>query len=70
MPLTNALSEGLPPGCTCVLMAPGTTYEARALNPACRVHNPASHQRGRLTKYRPVTKKRNGTEAQSGGPKS
>jgi hypothetical protein len=41
-------------------MAPGTTYEARALNPACRVHNPASHQRGRLTKYRAVTKKRNG----------
>jgi len=29
MPLTNAPSEGPPLGCTCLLMAPGTMYEAR-----------------------------------------
>jgi len=57
MPLTNAPSEGLPPGCTCVLMAPGTVYEARALNPECRVHNPAG---SRVKKYCHVTRKRNG----------
>ena len=40
--LTNAPSEGLPPACTCILMAPGTTYEARAANPDCPVHGSAA----------------------------
>jgi hypothetical protein len=56
MPLTNAPNEGLPPGCACLLMAPGTTYEARVLDPACRVHR---LDRGRVTKVRRVTKRRN-----------
>ena len=60
MSLTNAPNEGLPPGCTCVLMAPGTSYEALALNPACRVHNPDSHRRGRGMKFHGGTKRRNG----------
>ena len=34
----NAPSEGLPPGCTCVLVAPGAIYEARVVTPTCRVH--------------------------------
>lgn len=55
----NTPGEDLPPGCACVLMAPGTDYEARAHNPDCRIHNPAPH-RARVTKYRPVTKRRNG----------
>ena len=57
-PPTNAPSEGLPPRCTCVMMAPGTTYEGRAINPDCTVHNPRRHH-ARVTKYRPVTKRRN-----------
>jgi hypothetical protein len=57
--LHNAPSENLPPGCACVLMAPGTDYEARAHNPDCPVHNPGRH-RARVTKYRPGTKRRNG----------
>ncbi len=58
MPLTNAPNEGLPPGCTCVLMAPGTVYEALVINPDCRVHGTDSH-RGRVKRYRPVAKRRN-----------
>jgi hypothetical protein len=56
MPLTNAPSEGLPPGCTCLMMAPGTLYEARVLNPECRVHR---YQRAGVTKFRAV-KRRHG----------
>jgi hypothetical protein len=59
MSLTNAPSEGRPPGCACVLMAPGTDYEARAHNPDCRVHNPGPHGT-RVTKHRPPRKRRNG----------
>ena len=55
----NTPSEGLPPGCSCVLMVPGTMYEARVLDPACRVHNPASRG-GRVTKSHAVTRRRNG----------
>ena len=36
--LGNAPGEGLPPGCSCVLVAPGALYEARVLTPTCRVH--------------------------------
>jgi hypothetical protein len=60
MPLMNAPGEGLPPGCTCLLMAPGTTYEARALNPACPVHSPGNHRLGRVTKFRAMARKRDG----------
>lgn len=49
MPLTNTPSEGLPVDCTCVLMAPGTLYEMRALNPDCRVHTDV--RRPRLTRH-------------------
>jgi hypothetical protein len=56
----NAPGEGLPPGCSCVLMVPGTTYEARVSDPGCRVHNPASYQRGRVKKFHAVTRRRNG----------
>jgi hypothetical protein len=56
----NAPSEGLPPGCSCVLMLPGTTYEARVLDPGCRVHDPAGHQRGWVAKSYAVTRRRNG----------
>ena len=57
MPLTNAPGEGLPPGCTCVLMAPGALYEARVVDPTCQVHR---WQRGRVRNHRTVTRKRNG----------
>ena len=50
--MTNAAAQELSPGRTCVLMAPGTVYEARVLNTACPVHNPASYQRSR----RPIRK--------------
>jgi len=56
----NAPSEGLPPGCSCMLMVPGTCYEARVSDPACRVHNPDGHRRGRITKLHAVTRRRNG----------
>ena len=59
MTVQNAPSEGLPPGCSCVLMVPGTTYEARVFDPGCRVHNPR-HQRGRVMKFHAVTRRRNG----------
>jgi hypothetical protein len=55
--MTNAPSEGLPPGCTCVVMAPGTLYEARVLNPACPVHRASPE---RVMRYRGVSKCRQG----------
>jgi hypothetical protein len=59
--LTNAPSEGLPPGCRCVLMAPGTTYEARAQNPDCPVHDPAGSGRHRARVRRgAVARRHNG----------
>jgi len=57
----NAPSEGLPPDCTCVLMAPGTTYEARAVDPDCPVHDPAGsgHRRARVRRGA-LPRRRNG----------
>jgi hypothetical protein len=52
----NAPSENLPPGCTCVLVAPGAIYEARVFTPTCRVHGT---QRGRGRRVRVVRTKRN-----------
>jgi hypothetical protein len=60
MPLTNAPSEGLPPGCTCVLMMPGTMYEARALSPGCRVHDPGSRPSSWPRNGDAVLRRRNG----------
>ena len=61
MPPMNAPAEGLPPGCTCVMMAPGTAYEALALNPDCQVHNPDPRRhRARATKFRDASRGRNG----------
>jgi len=53
----NAPAEGLPPGCSCVLVAPGTLYEALVLTPTCLVHG-VERDRGR--KVRVLRRARNG----------
>ena len=57
----NTPGEGLPPGCSCVLMVPGTTYEARVYSePAAGCTTPPATSVAGLRKYHAVTRRRNG----------